>query len=257
VVQTLVLTPDTQERLLDLIESAKSKLAELGHDGQTITNAEFVCRELVDNAFEHGCPEEGEGEVRIELRISPNYFKCVVEDDGPGFDVESVLRHAAEEAADVSRERGRGLVLVKGMSDQLHFDPSGNRATATLWKALIRGGVSGPEPDDDAAGGGDVAVFQVDRRLDVVRADHLKERMTRAFEEGTASAAILDLSGCDYLDSTGMGVVVKAHTMWAAKRGLVIVGAGRRVMELFQITKLDSVFKFADTVEDARTVLGR
>ena len=56
------------------------------------------------------------------------------------------------------------------------------------------------------------------------------------------SAQILDLSGVLYMDSAGLGVMVTLSVS-AKNKGvrMSIVGAPPRVMELFRLTKMDTV----------------
>jgi len=66
---------------------------------------------------------------------------------------------------------------------------------------------------------------------------------------------ILDLTGVPYMDSAGMGVVVNYHVHCQNRGGrLVAVGVSQRILELFKITRVDSVIRMAATVEEAETV---
>lgn len=63
---------------------------------------------------------------------------------------------------------------------------------------------------------------------------------------------ILDLTEVPYMDSAGMGVVVNYHVHCQNKGGkMIAVGVNPRIMELFKITKVDSVIQMAPTVEEA------
>jgi anti-anti-sigma factor len=63
---------------------------------------------------------------------------------------------------------------------------------------------------------------------------------------------ILDLSGVPYMDSAGMGAVINHYTH-CQNRGarLIVAGVNSRVMELFKMTKVDTVIALAATVEEA------
>jgi anti-anti-sigma factor len=63
---------------------------------------------------------------------------------------------------------------------------------------------------------------------------------------------ILDFSGVPYMDSAGMGAVIN-HYVHCQNRGarLVVSGVSSRVMELFKLTKVDTVIPLAETVEEA------
>jgi len=65
---------------------------------------------------------------------------------------------------------------------------------------------------------------------------------------------ILDLSGVPYMDSAGMGAVINHYTHCAAKgTKLIAAGVSSRVMELFRLTRVDTVIPIAATVEEAES----
>jgi anti-sigma B factor antagonist len=65
---------------------------------------------------------------------------------------------------------------------------------------------------------------------------------------------ILDLTDVPYMDSTGLGRVV-SHYVHCKGQGvrMIVAGATPRVMELFKMTHVDSIFPTAPTVDDAET----
>jgi anti-anti-sigma factor len=80
-----------------------------------------------------------------------------------------------------------------------------------------------------------------------------------ALEDALRSAdtsTILDLTNVPYLDSAGLGVLTKfcvAHEKNG--RRFLLAGVNRRVLSLFEITKLDQMLKVFPTVEAARQSL--
>ena len=64
--------------------------------------------------------------------------------------------------------------------------------------------------------------------------------------------AIFDLSGVPYMDSAGMGSLINYY-VHCEKNGItmVVAGVSSRVMELFKLTKVDTVIALATTVEEA------
>ena len=67
-----------------------------------------------------------------------------------------------------------------------------------------------------------------------------------------AKLTIFDLSGVPYMDSAGMGLVMN-HYVNCQQRGakFVVAAANGRVMDLFKVTKVDSVLPLAASVEAA------
>jgi len=63
---------------------------------------------------------------------------------------------------------------------------------------------------------------------------------------------VLDLTEVPYMDSAGMGLVMN-HYVRCQTNGakLVVTGANNRVMDLFKVTKVDTVLPLASTIEAA------
>lgn len=63
---------------------------------------------------------------------------------------------------------------------------------------------------------------------------------------------VIDLTGVPYMDSAGMGLVMN-HYVRCQTNGtkLVVSGANNRVIDLFKVTKVDTVLPLAPTIEAA------
>jgi anti-sigma B factor antagonist len=73
---------------------------------------------------------------------------------------------------------------------------------------------------------------------------------------GTASPAltILDLTGVPYLDSAGIGVVINQFVHCQKnKRKLVVAGVNSRALELFKLTKVNTLIPMFATVDEAES----
>jgi anti-sigma B factor antagonist len=65
---------------------------------------------------------------------------------------------------------------------------------------------------------------------------------------------IIDVADMPYIDSAGIGCLVGAHVSREnSGRKLVLVGANERLLTSLKVTKVDKLFTFAPTVEQART----
>ncbi len=64
---------------------------------------------------------------------------------------------------------------------------------------------------------------------------------------------VLDVSDMPYIDSAGIGCLVGAHvSRQGSGRKFIIVGAHERLLTSLRVTKVDHLFTFAPTVEEAR-----
>jgi anti-anti-sigma factor len=62
---------------------------------------------------------------------------------------------------------------------------------------------------------------------------------------------ILDLTEVPYIDSTGLGMIVRHYVRCQGKGVRVIAaGANARVLELFKLTKMEGVIPTSSTVDD-------
>lgn len=98
---------------------------------------------------------------------------------------------------------------------------------------------------------GDRTVIEVGGEVDVYTAPKLDAEITSIVGSGK-SHIIVDLSGVEFLDSTGLGVLVKGlkHAKEAGG-SLAVVATSDRIIKVFRITGLDSAIPLHDSVDSA------
>ncbi|WP_189170650.1 STAS domain-containing protein [Pilimelia anulata] len=102
---------------------------------------------------------------------------------------------------------------------------------------------------------GDHTVLEVGGEVDVYTAPRLREELVRLIDSGTRRI-VVDLGRVDFLDSTGLGVLVGAMKKLRAADGTFgLVCAKEPLLKIFRITALDQVFPLYDSV-DAATSAG-
>lgn len=100
-------------------------------------------------------------------------------------------------------------------------------------------------------------VIEVGGEIDVLTAPKLREAVIDAVGRGRLNL-IIDVQKVDFLDSTGLGVLVGALKRVRADGGsLDIVCTHARLLKIFEITGLDKVFGLHESVEAARVAAGR
>lgn len=78
-----------------------------------------------------------------------------------------------------------------------------------------------------------------------------KKTVTRLLEEGKVYL-LVDLKGVGFLDSSGLGALVRALTNSQKEGGQTkLVHAGPQIRKLLEMTKLDSVFELHDDLSTA------
>lgn len=94
-------------------------------------------------------------------------------------------------------------------------------------------------------------VIAVSGEIDVATAPQLRETLHAAIAEGQATI-VLDLLGVTFLDSTALGVLVGARKRCREAGGdLHVVVADPRIVKIFEITGLTSVFSIVDSLDAA------
>ena len=89
--------------------------------------------------------------------------------------------------------------------------------------------------------------------IDLSCAAMLRHELTAA-QSGKPQRLIIDLSQVPYMDSSGVATLVEA--MQIARRNqtnLVLCALQSKVLSIFEIARLDMVFKIVDTLEEAKT----
>ena len=94
-------------------------------------------------------------------------------------------------------------------------------------------------------------VLAVKGEVDVYTAPRLRERLVELVTEGKRKI-VVDLEGVDFLDSTGLGVLVGGLKRLRSNDGeMSLVSTQSRILKVFEITGLTKVFSIHDSVESA------
>ena len=98
---------------------------------------------------------------------------------------------------------------------------------------------------------GDHAVLSVGGEIDVYTAPQLRQRLIELVEQGSQHI-VVDMEQVEFLDSTGLGVLVGGLKRVRALDGsLRLVCAQERILKIFRITGLEKVFGIYATVDEA------
>lgn len=87
-------------------------------------------------------------------------------------------------------------------------------------------------------------------RIDAAMAIQFKEDM-RTETKGGPDRVILDLSGVDFVDSSGLGAIVASLKQMGAGRRLDLAGLTPTVDKVFQLTRMDTVFNLFPSLDEA------
>lgn len=87
--------------------------------------------ECVSNAIVHGNKENAKKTVKLELVFMDNQLKFVIEDQGEGFDYQSLKDPTSPE--NLEKPGGRGVFIMRHLSDEVDFQDNGRRAILTFY----------------------------------------------------------------------------------------------------------------------------
>jgi anti-anti-sigma factor len=97
---------------------------------------------------------------------------------------------------------------------------------------------------------GAAVILALTGELDISSAERVEAELER-IEAGGPAPLVLDLSGLQFMDSTGLRIVVGAETR-ARRRGgrFVVVRGPEAVQRIFRITRLDERLEMVDAAGD-------
>jgi anti-sigma B factor antagonist len=105
---------------------------------------------------------------------------------------------------------------------------------------------------------GSVAVVALDGEIDVSTCGLLRERLLRVLTDECHQGLVLNMRGVNFIDSTGIGVLVGVwHRECASQWSLVLAAPSRQVRGVLETTGLTKILAVCDTEDDAVRACGR
>ena len=94
-------------------------------------------------------------------------------------------------------------------------------------------------------------VVAVRGEVDIATAPKLREKLVELASQG-AQQVVVDLDGVEFLDSTGLGVLIGGMKRLRGLDGdLTLVCTQPRILKVFEITGLNRAFSIYESVDDA------
>jgi len=122
----IVINSDTQ-KIFETIEEIMRRLGALKIPAELYYDVKLILSELFVNAFIHGNKQDPSKKITVLYSIETKKLILTISDEGSGFDYKK-LRDPAEED-NIIKMSGRGLFLVKHLSDAVNFNETGNEVT--------------------------------------------------------------------------------------------------------------------------------
>jgi anti-sigma B factor antagonist len=143
--------------------------------------------------------------------------------------------------------------LTQNRAIRLRFRPAGG---VSIWSRRMQGGrVPLVELKVSSRAEGDRVIVALSGEIDLYTAPRLQSQLAAALNTEHAVRLVVDMSGVDFCDSTGMNVLLGAQRMAREHGGDLELSAPRpAVRKILQVTGLESVFT---VVEGSATVPGQ
>ncbi len=94
-----------------------------------------------------------------------------------------------------------------------------------------------------------IPVIELEGEVDLSTSPAFKEEVYKVIESGKRDV-VIDLDGLDFMDSTGLGVLVAVLKKTSVEGGSVrLVCSKRNILKVFGITGLDKVFPIYDNLQ--------
>jgi anti-sigma B factor antagonist len=99
---------------------------------------------------------------------------------------------------------------------------------------------------------GDVTILDVTGKMTLGEGDEILKDKVHSLSLQGRKKIILNLAGVPYIDSAGLGEIVRTYTTVSREGGsLKLLGLTKRITDLLSITKLLTVFETYDNEADA------
>lgn len=110
------------------IDNAKEKFQ---FDDDIYGNIMIAVTESVNNAILHGNKSDKSKNVDLSLNFEKSLIRCVIEDEGDGFDYDNLPDPTAPE--NLEKPGGRGIFLMKNLCDEVKFFENGKRVELSFY----------------------------------------------------------------------------------------------------------------------------
>jgi serine/threonine-protein kinase RsbW len=114
-----IIIPSSLDYLPKVDEYVEGKLRKLRVDENKLANIAISVTEAVTNAVVHGNKNDLKKKVFIKLKADSSRVEITVEDEGNGFDPESI--QSPIEEGNLLKEVGRGIFILKSLMDKVDF----------------------------------------------------------------------------------------------------------------------------------------
>ncbi len=97
----------------------------------------------------------------------------------------------------------------------------------------------------------DIVIFQIEGEIDLYNSPGLRQQLTSKITKG-AKKIIVDFENVKYIDSSGLATLIEGLQKMTRQKGIMCLCAlNQSIKDIFEVARLDDVFKIYATVEEA------
>lgn len=116
---------------LPIIESTIGKISKkIGLTEEQSDNFAIAVTEAIGNSIVHGNKENPQKKVILKISIKTNKIEVSVQDEGNGFDPDTISDPLHPE--NIMKESGRGLFILKSLMDSVKYSHGGTMIHFTM-----------------------------------------------------------------------------------------------------------------------------
>lgn len=216
--------------------------------GRAADALELAATETVSNIIRHGYQGQTDKKIIVEAQVYPDRVVVIISHWGKRFRPDSV----PTKAPDTTREHGYGLYIISKMVDRISYFDGPSSADCILLEKQLNSKASGDTfmmVTKEKHGSVTVLRIALDT-LDAGNEKRFKKEVVSQLEP--SSKVILDLSEVNFIDSSGLGVILSCYRHLHAGNGdLKLCCLNEQVHTLFELVRMHRIFDIHKTVEEA------
>lgn len=120
-----IMIPSTFDAVHEVEKMIDKVCSEIGVREDSYGNVLIAVTEAVNNAIIHGNNKQESMEVAVAVANNDRDFCFTIKDQGNGFDYNGLPDPTAPE--NIEKENGRGIFLMRNLSDEVEFEDYGRR----------------------------------------------------------------------------------------------------------------------------------
>jgi len=210
---------------------------------------ELVADEVVTNIVRHGYKDEGGHEVIIQADLNMDSIVFEVFDQGEPFDPRDIVHPNLSGG----KEGGFGFYLVKEIADKVSYE---RKKSENGWNCLrITKQITYQRNEMDISHHkkGDVIVIKLEgENLDAQETPDFKQKANDLISKEGSNHVVLDLSGLNFIDSTGLGSFLSLmRGLNSSKGDMKLANMSSPIHTIFELVCMHKIFEIYDSVDEA------